>query len=249
MEGATEGEVRTMKEYNEDDWHVFEEKTWKSFARFKVDASRGLDTRLAGIFTQYEWEGNTCHISALGSEGRLTFDGGVVRCKVRIAWWLALTRSLILSQIRTTTLAVTGALAITNNTVFIVHGHDLARRAELQALIGGLGLRPVVLDAEDSMGMTIIEKLEYYAETCAFAIVLMTPDDLAGANVRARQNVVLELGWFMAKLGRERVLLLYTGTVEIPSDIMGVVYLHFKDSISEVESKIQQRLRGAGMIV
>jgi predicted nucleotide-binding protein len=29
----------------------------------------------------------------------------------------------------------------------------------------------------------------------------------------------------MAKLGRERVLLLYTGDVEIPSDIFGIVYL------------------------
>jgi predicted nucleotide-binding protein len=76
----------------------------------------------------------------------------------------------------------------------------------------------------------------------------MTPDDLMGSSVRARQNVVLELGWFMAHLGRERVLLLYAGDVEIPSDIFGIVYLAFKRSIREVEGRIQQRLRGAGMI-
>ncbi|HVT14867.1 MAG TPA: nucleotide-binding protein [Thermoanaerobaculia bacterium] len=237
-----------MREYEEEGWHVFEEKTTKSFAVFKVDASHGLDRRLSGLVTRYEWEGASCHILAPGSEGWLTFEGGVVKCKIRVAWYFAWAKSTILSQIRTTTLDVCGTLALTGKTVFIVHGHNIAKRDELQALLGGLGLQTIVLDAEDSMGMTIIEKLEFYAQTCAFAIVLMTPDDLAGANVRARQNVVLELGWFMAKLGRQRVLLLYTGDVEIPSDIMGIVYLHFKDSIREIEGRIQQRLRGCGMI-
>jgi predicted nucleotide-binding protein len=157
-------------------------------------------------------------------------------------------RGRILSEVRNTQLDVCGALAMTNKTVFIVHGHHTASRDELQVILGRLGLQPIVLDEQDSMGMTIVEKLEYYAQTCAFAIVLMTPDDLAGSGVRARQNVVLELGWFMAHLGRERVLLLYAGDVEIPSDIFGIVYLQFKDSVREVEGRIQQRLRGCGMI-
>jgi len=237
-----------MKEFEEGEWHVFEQKTTKSFGRFKVDASHGLDRRLSGLFTSYDWQGNTCHITAPGSEGFLTFEGGVVRCKVKFTWYMSWFRARILSEIRNTTLDVCGALALTDKTVFIVHGHDTARRAELQVILGGLGLQPIVLDEQDSMGMTIVEKLEYYAETCAFAIVLMTPDDLTGSGVRARQNVVLELGWFMAHLGRERVLLLFAGDVEIPSDIFGIVYLQFKDSVREVEGRIQQRLRGAGMI-
>jgi len=238
-----------MKEFDEGEWHVFEQKTTKSFGRLKVDASHGLASRLAGLVTTYEWEGNTCHVTSPGCEAFLTFEGGVMRCKVRFAWYMTWFRSRILSEIRNTTLDVCGALALTDKTVFIVHGHDTARRADLQALLGGLGLQPIVLDEQDSMGMTIVEKLEYYALTCAFAIVLMTPDDLTkGVAMRARQNVVLELGWFMAHLGRERVLLLYTGDVEIPSDIFGIVYLQFKESVSEVKDRIQQRLRGAGMI-
>ncbi len=62
-------------------------------------------------------------------------------------------------------------------------------------------------------------------------MVLLTPDDKAspaGSSTeekwRARQNVIMELGWFMARLGRERVLLLHQGSVEIPSDILGVIY-------------------------
>lgn len=99
--------------------------------------------------------------------------------------------------------------------------------------------------------MTIIEKFEYYASDCAFAFILMTPDDRGGSKNdsdsqwRARQNVILELGWFMARLGRERVVILYSGELEIPSDISGVLYLKFDTSISEVQARIDQRLRGA----
>jgi predicted nucleotide-binding protein len=65
---------------------------------------------------------------------------------------------------------------------------------------------------------------------------------------RARQNVILELGWFMAKLGRHRVVILYKGSTEIPSDLLGVVYLRFQTSIFEVSEKIRQRLSGAGLL-
>jgi Predicted nucleotide-binding protein containing TIR-like domain len=237
-----------MKEYEEGGWYVFEERTTKSLGRFRVDASHGLDRRWAGLATRYEWQGSTCHVIAPGAEGFLTFEAGLVRCRVSIAWYMFMIRGRILSEIRNTTLDVCGTLGLTGKTVFIVHGHDLVNRAELQALLGGWGLQPIVLDEQDSIGMTIIEKLEHYAETCAFAIVLMTPDDLMQAGARARQNVVLELGWFMAKLGRERVLLLYTGETEIPSDIFGIVYVQFKVNVREVEGRIQQRLRGAGLI-
>jgi len=178
----------------------------------------------------------------------LTFEGGVVRCKVKFAWYVSFFKSTILSEIRNTQLEVCGAHVLNTRTVFIVHGHDTSNRDELEAILGRLGLQPVVLDKQDSMGMTIVEKLEYYAKTCAFAIVLMTPDDLMASGVRARQNVVLELGWFMAYLGRERVLLLYSGDVEIPSDLFGIIYLQFGKSVREVEPGIQQRLRGCGMI-
>ncbi len=46
---------------------------------------------------------------------------------------------------------------------------------------------------------------------------------------RARQNVVLELGYFIGRLGRERVCALKRGEVEIPSDFGGVVYAPFDE--------------------
>lgn len=150
-----------------------------------------------------------------------------------------------------------------SRSVFIVHGQNEAKKLELKGFLTDLRLRPVILHEQSSMGNTIIEKFEHYAPKSAFAFVLMTPDDKAEAKNakkaknakntdeakwRARQNVILELGWFMAKLGRQRVVILYQGELEIPSDILGVVYLKFNESVAEVGEAIRGELRNAGLI-
>ena len=87
-----------------------------------------------------------------------------------------------------------------------------------------------------------------------FAFVLLTPDDeLKTENAieavwRARQNVIMELGWFMARLGRERVAILHQGDIEVPSDILGVVYIRIINSIEEAGEKIRSRLKGVSLI-
>ncbi len=137
--------------------------------------------------------------------------------------------------------------------VFICHGHDSNPLWELKGFLGALGLEPVVLLEQDDLGLTLIEKFEYYAEQCKFAFALLTPDDrqaqdLEGqAKWRARQNVILELGWFMHKLGRRCVALLHKGEVELPSDLIGILYLPFSVSIFEVSGRIRQRLEGCGL--
>ena len=139
--------------------------------------------------------------------------------------------------------------AADNKKVFIVDGYDL-EKLELKDFLAKLTLDPVILHQQNDLGKTIIEKFEYYAPQCAFAVVLLTPDDQtaptdssAEGKWRARQNVIMELGWFMAKLGRERVLILHQGQLEIPSDILGVVYASFNDSVTEAGETIRQRLR------
>ena len=84
----------------------------------------------------------------------------------------------------------------------------------------------------------IIEKFEEYSDV-GFAIILMTPDDkgyLADEPVstknRARQNVIFEHGYFIGKLGRERVVALVKGDLELPSDINGILYLGIDPSDS-----------------
>ena len=81
--------------------------------------------------------------------------------------------------------------------------------------------------------MTIIEKIEANSDV-GFALVLYTADDKGNVatqanngqlNDRARQNVVFEHGYLIAKLTRARVVPIMNGRVEIPSDISGVVYV------------------------
>jgi predicted nucleotide-binding protein len=119
-----------------------------------------------------------------------------------------------------------------SNQVFVVHGHDEGAKEALARFLSKLDLEPVILHEQPSRGLTIIEKLLANAEV-GFAVVLLTPDDRGGSegaayeeqHPRARQNVILELGYFVGKLGRERVCALYKEGTEIPSDFQGVVFV------------------------
>ncbi len=119
--------------------------------------------------------------------------------------------------------------------VFVVHGHDDGVKEMVARFLIELELEPLILHEQANQNKTIIEKIEAHANV-AYAVVLLTPDDEghpAGhpeeTRPRARQNVVLELGYFMAKLGRSQVCVLYKGDVEIPSDYKGVLYVQFDD--------------------
>lgn len=118
--------------------------------------------------------------------------------------------------------------------VFIVHGHDEAPKEAVARFITKIGLEPVILHEQANRGMTIVEKLEANGNV-GYAVVLLTPDDRGRGGSeeeekpRARQNVILELGYFLGRLGRERVMAILQGEVEIPSDYMGVVYTQFDD--------------------
>lgn len=122
-----------------------------------------------------------------------------------------------------------------NNDIFIVHGHDEALKFNVVRTLEKLGLNPIILHEQPNAGRTIIEKFEKYSSV-GFAIVLLTDDDLGRAKVddllnkRSRQNVILELGFFIGKLGRERVCPLYIKGVELPSDLYGLVYLEVEPS-------------------
>jgi len=115
--------------------------------------------------------------------------------------------------------------------IFLVHGHDESARQTVARFLEKLGLEVVILSERPGSSNAMIEKLERYSDV-AFAVVLLTPDDVGGENVasakirpRARQNVILELGYFMGKLGREKVVALLKGDLERPSDYDGVNYV------------------------
>lgn len=140
--------------------------------------------------------------------------------------------------------------------VFVVYGHDIASRDQLELLIRRMGLTPIIFGNLPAAGDTIIEKLERYLGehgNVGFACVLLTPDDeghkagrLEEKKYRARQNVVLELGMVLARIGRKRVAILHKESVELPSDIHGLLYIPFQERIDEAKVKLYTELREAG---
>ena len=116
--------------------------------------------------------------------------------------------------------------------IFIVHGHDETAKHKIARFISDLDLSATILDEQPSRGQTIIDKFEEHADEAGFAIVLLTADDVGaskdrtdGLKPRARQNVIMELGYFLCGLGRDRVRILYEEGVELPSDIYGISYV------------------------
>lgn len=135
-----------------------------------------------------------------------------------------------------------GAKVLKNNKVFVVYGHDEQARARLDAMLRRWGLEPLILDQLPSEGQTIIEKLEKYTGEAKFGVVLATPDDEGYRRnhadekaLRARQNVVLELGMLLSTLGRSKVAILLhqQEQMERPSDIQGLIYIPFKDNLEK----------------
>jgi hypothetical protein len=120
-----------------------------------------------------------------------------------------------------------------SNKIFIVHGHDGEAREAVARFLEKIGLEAIILHEQASRGRTVIEKVEANSDV-GFAIILLTPDDLGRAKTetelepRARQNVLLELGYFIGKLGRDHILAIKRGDVEIPSDFAGVVWQPFE---------------------
>lgn len=143
-------------------------------------------------------------------------------------------------------------IPLDNTKVFVVHGHDDAAKQVVARTIEKLGLEAVILHEQANKGKTIIEKLEEHSAP-GFAVVLLTPDDVGGKDAkqlkpRARQNVILELGLFIGKLGRHWVLALVKGNIEVPTDYSGVVYEPM-DTGNGWKLRLGQELKAAGIEV
>jgi predicted nucleotide-binding protein len=134
--------------------------------------------------------------------------------------------------------------------IFVVHGHNDAIREKVSRFLERLKLAPIVLHEQATRGKTIIEKIEANADV-QFAVVILTGDDVGAKATendkllpRARQNVILELGYFVGRIGRGNVCALYEDGVEIPSDYHGVGYVPLAGAW---RFELAKELRAAGI--
>ncbi len=150
------------------------------------------------------------------------------------------------------------APGLLNNKVFVVHGHNEVAKTSLELFLSEIGLEPIVLHRKADQGQTIIEKFEKHSDV-GYAFILLTPDEISylkseeklpddqrKKEFRARPNVIFEFGYFVGKLGRNRVCCLYTGNVVLPSDVSGMIYKHYNDKIEEVAYSVIKDLKASG---
>jgi len=146
--------------------------------------------------------------------------------------------------------------------IFIVHGHDEAALNSIRVFVHrATGVMPVSLAEEAGKGATIIEKFEKFekfeetSSDASYVIVLLTPDDVGQTtneykaavepSPRARQNVVLELGYFIGKIGRPNIVAVVDATVEKPSDLAGLSYVQYPES--NWKDALRTELEAAGL--
>ena len=141
--------------------------------------------------------------------------------------------------------------------VFLIHGHDPSILNEVRRFVEQNGLEPQVLRDLPDHGRAVIQKFLDYSSV-DFAIAILTPDDLGGARnkldsqnkflPRARQNVILELGFFLGRLGPGRVFILFKKDLEIPSDYSGVQFIEIDDN-GLWKNRLAREMKAAGIIV
>ncbi|MDC9003766.1 TIR domain-containing protein [Mycobacterium marinum] len=157
-------------------------------------------------------------------------------------------------------LADGNSLAPNSRKVFVVYGHDMDARTQLEAMLRRWDLEPILLDQLTTEGDTLIEKLERSMNEAVFAVVLVTPDDEGHPKgrpdekkFRARQNVVLELGMMLRGLGRKKVAILLpqldVGVMEKPSDIDGLIYIPYTDNVDDGKVQLAKELNKQGLSI
>ncbi len=149
--------------------------------------------------------------------------------------------------------------------VFVVHGHDLALRDEVEAYLTTLGVEPVVLTKIANDQLSLLQKFLTWSRDVRFAVVLISADDFGASRrqyeapdvgdralqFRARQNVILELGFFYGYLGWEHVFVLFKPSERVfpnferPSDLDGILFDEV-DADGKWKDILKGRLKQAG---
>ena len=118
--------------------------------------------------------------------------------------------------------------------VFISHGKSLEWIKVQNYLEKDLSISTLELAQQPNLGRTVLQKLDEESMKCSIAVIVMTGDDMTDTGeIRARENVMHEIGYFQGKYGLQNVVLLHEQGVNIPSNIHGLVYIGFPEETAE----------------
>ena len=146
-----------------------------------------------------------------------------------------------------------------SSAVFIVYGHDDTMLNAVVRYLTKLEIKYILLEDIPNKGNTIIEKIEKNSNV-NYAIILFSPDDhlvlVDEVNkqreeiYRVRQNILIELGIFIGKLGRDRTCTIFKKPevdkkFDMPSDYQGVAWIAYDDNWKD---KLIDELKAAQII-
>ena len=131
------------------------------------------------------------------------------------------------------------------NRIFLSHGRSTEWYKTQAFLERDLGHSTLELAQEPNLGRTILQKLWEESQKCSVAIIVMTGDDLIdGDEIRARENVMHEIGFFQGLYGLNNIVLLHEEGTNIPSNIHGLVYIPFpKDTVEATFGAVSRELK------
>lgn len=118
--------------------------------------------------------------------------------------------------------------------VFITHGRSDDWRKVQAYIEKDVELPTIELAQQPNIGQTIIEKLERRGSLCDSAVIVMIGDDFAENQIRVREDVMHEIGYFHGQFGRDRVILLHKEGVNVPTNLAEIAYVPFPKGTIEV---------------
>lgn len=129
--------------------------------------------------------------------------------------------------------------------IFIGHGRDIAWRDLKDHLTDKHGYAVHAYEVGARAGHTIRDFLDdMLRESTVALIVLTAEDETADALLRARQNVVHELGLFQGRLGFSRAIAIVENGTELMTNLDGVQQLRFeKGNIASTFGDVLATLR------
>lgn len=173
----------------------------------------------------------------------------LIEAKIEDMESLLLKADLIPSEIENSSSMKKEPISISHrpSVVFIIHGHDEEMKKSVQVFLSRGDLQDIVLHEQPDKNLTVIEKLIQEGAAADYVIGLLSPDDVQeDGSVRARQNVILEIGYFIGKLGRDKVRLLRRGNTAIPSDLQGILFENY-DEAGAWRIKLAKEIQAVGV--
>src|SRR5450755_2375071 len=159
---------------------------------------------------------------------RMIAEAMYVRSPYKVARWLAEVCGKLGRHLEAIATNAEVVMVQLGGKVFIGHGGKSREYLRLGVWLTDEGLEWEVFDRKPTAGLSIKERLSEMLDNAGIAFLLMTAEDeTSEGKVRARENVVHEVGLFQGRLGFTKAIVLLENGCEAFSNISGLGQIRF----------------------